>query len=375
MRTEPPFRHGTPHKTAVLLCNLGTPEAPNTAAVRRYLRQFLSDPRVIEIPKLLWMIILHGIILWTRPRKSAAKYASIWGPEGSPLLAIGKKQAQSLQHGFQQRRMSVYVHLAMRYAEPSIASALNHLRSKNYDRILVLPMYPQYAAATTASVFDAVCTWSKTVRNLPEFRFIKHYHDHPAYIYALAEHVRQYWLRCGKPNFGRGDLFLMSFHGVPEQTLLKGDPYHCECQKTGRLLAEALGLEKQHYRVTFQSRFGAAKWLRPYTDKTLESLGQTGMDRVDVFCPGFLTDCLETLEEINMEARETFTTAGGRDFHYIPCLNQGDLSAAMLTEIATQHLQGWPVDEAFEENSNKALMMTQQLAHSMGATDLRSVSK
>lgn len=367
MRTEAPFRHGTPQKTAVLLVNLGTPDNADTPSLRRYLKEFLSDPRVVEIPKLVWWIILNCIILQIRPKKSAAKYATVWTDEGSPLMAIGKRQVRVLSEAFKVRRWDVRVELAMRYGNPSVASRMDQLRKDGYDRVLVFPLYPQYAAATTASVFDAVFDWAKPVRNLPELRLVKHYHDHPAYIHALAESVRKHWQAHGKPNFDQGDVLLFSFHGVPEMTLLKGDPYHCECHKTARLLGEELGLQKGNYRVTFQSRFGKAKWLEPYTDKTLEALGQAGTKRIDVMCPGFMADCLETLEEINQEGREDFQHAGGGEFHYIACLNDSELAAAMLSEITAQHMQGWPVDMGYEESMAQELAESRKLALEMGA--------
>ncbi|HEY1057845.1 MAG TPA: ferrochelatase [Limnobacter sp.] len=372
MRTEAPFRHGTPQKTAVLLVNLGTPDAPDAPSLRRYLREFLSDPRVVEIPRLVWWMILNLFILPFRPKKSAAKYATVWTEKGSPLLAIGHQQVARLCEGFKDRRWEVKVELAMRYGNPSVASKMDELRAAGYDRVLVFPLYPQYAAATTASVMDAVFQWAAPVRNLPELRFVKHYHDHPAYIHALADSVLAHWRAHGRPNFDGGDVLLMSFHGVPEFALLKGDPYHCECHKTGRLLAEALGLEKSNYRVTFQSRFGKAKWLEPYTDATLKALGQAGTKRIDVICPGFMADCLETLEEINQEGREDFLHAGGGEFHYIACLNDSDGAAAMLSEIVAQHLQGWPVDMGYEEAMAAELAASRRLALAMGARDGQS---
>lgn len=367
MRTEPPFKHGTPQRTAVLMINLGTPDKPDTPSLRRYLKQFLSDPRVVEIPRLVWWLILNGIILRIRPKKSAEKYKTVWTESGSPLLSIGRGQVRALKEGFTDRKWGVHVELAMRYGNPSVPSRLDALRASGYDRILVLPLYPQYAAATTASTFDAVFDWARPVRNVPEFRFVKHYHDHPTYIHALAESVRRYWEAHGKPNFSQGDILLMSFHGVPEMTLLKGDPYHCECQKTGRLLAEELGLDKSSYRVTFQSRFGKAKWLEPYTDVTLRALGAQGVRRIDVMCPGFSADCLETLEEINDEGREDFLHSGGGEFHYIPCLNDSDLAKQVFTEIASTHLQGWPVDVGYDDMMAGELDQSRTRAIEMGA--------
>lgn len=343
LRKEAPYKHGDPLKTAVLLVNLGTPEKPTASYVRPYLRQFLSDPRVVEIPRILWLIILNCFILPFRPGKSAAKYQAIWLDAGSPLLVHGKNLAEKLAQAFKAEQMVVHVELAMTYGQPSVPGQLDKLRANGFDRILVLPLYPQYAASTSASVFDAVCNWLRPVRNVPEFRFVKHYHDHPAYISALAQQVQRKWNELGKPNFAQGDLLLFSFHGVPEMTLHNGDPYHCECHKTGRLLAQELGLDSSQYKVTFQSRFGKAKWLEPYTDETLKQLGADGVERLDVFCPGFLSDCLETLEEINMEGREDFLHAGGKHFNYIECLNSSDLAQTMMLQICKQHLMGWPV--------------------------------
>jgi ferrochelatase len=338
---EPSFAHGQAPRTAILLCNLGTPDAPTTSAVRRYLAEFLGDHRVVEIPRLVWMAILHGIILRIRPAKSAAKYATIWTDEGSPLKIWTSKQALALQEVFNSRSEAVTVRYAMRYGNPSIASQLDALKSEGHTRILILPAYPQYSGTTTASVFDAVYHWGLRSRVLPEFRFINHYHYHPAYIQALAERVRAHWTLNGQP-----ERLVMSFHGVPERTLHLGDPYHCECYKTARLLGEALGLSKSQYMVTFQSRFGKAKWLEPYTEPTLIALGQQGVKRVDLICPGFTSDCLETLEEISQEAQEAYLHAGGEVFHYIPCLNDSDTWVNGMYELCQSHMGGWPVQAA-----------------------------
>ena len=338
---EPSFSHGQTPRTAVMWCNLGTPDEPTTKAVRRYLAEFLSDHRVVEIPRLLWMVILHGIILRFRPAKSAAKYASIWTPEGSPLKLWTERQAKLLQGWLGQRNHQVKVRWAMRYGSTSIASQLDAMKADGVTRVLVVPAYPQYSATTTASVFDAVYAWAQSTRALPELRFINHYHDHPDYISALAASVQRYWKTHGRP-----DQLVMSFHGVPERTLHLGDPYHCECFKTARLLGQKLGLDKDQYKVTFQSRLGRAKWLEPYTEPTLIAMGQAGVERVDVMCPGFTSDCLETLEEINMEAREAFLHAGGKEFHYIACLNDDPEWITALCNITQQHLQGWPTLEA-----------------------------
>jgi protoporphyrin/coproporphyrin ferrochelatase len=334
---EPPFTHGTPERTAVLLVNLGTPDAPTASALRRYLGEFLSDPRVVEIPRALWWLILHGVILRVRPAKSAAKYASVWMKEGSPLAVWTERQAKLLLGSLGERGHRVIVRHAMRYGQPAVAQVLDELKAQNVNRVLVLPAYPHYAAATTASVGDAVMAWALKARRVPELRFVAEFHDEPIYIEALAQTVRSHW-----QTNGRSELLVFSFHGLPHRSLLLGDPYHCQCHKTARLLAEALGLRKEEWLVTFQSRFGKAKWLEPYTEPTLIKLAQTGVKRVDLMCPGFIADCLETLEEIDQEARAAFLSAGGQAFHYIPCLNDHAAGTRALAAVAERHLQGWP---------------------------------
>lgn len=334
---EPAFTHGTPAKTGLVLVNLGTPDAPTAPALRRYLKQFLSDPRVVEIPRLVWWPILHGLILPFRSAKSAAKYASIWSSEGSPLRVHTEKQALLLRGALGERGHALEVRAAMRYGGPALTEVLDRLKEEGCDRILILPAYPQYSATTTASISDLVFRHYQHVRNVPELRLIKHYHDHPGYIEALKQSVLAHWGRSGRP-----EQLVMSFHGVPKRTLLLGDPYHCECHKTARLLAAALGLSADQYLVTFQSRFGKAEWLQPYTAPTLVRLARQGVQRVDVMCPGFTGDCLETLEEIALEARQDFLTAGGKEFNYIPCLNEDPAWVAALADIAEAHLAGWP---------------------------------
>ena len=336
---EPSFQHGQAARTAVLYCNLGTPSAPTAPALRKYLAEFLGDSRVVEIPKPIWWLILHGIILRVRPKKSAAKYASIWTEGGSPLKVFTEQQAQSLGAALQERGHSVTVRYAMRYGQPSIPEQLNALKAEGVQRVLIVPAYPQYSGTTTASVFDAVYRWGLKTRLVPEMRFVNRYHDDPRYIAALAQTVREHWA-----THGQAEKLVMSFHGVPERTLHLGDPYHCEARKTGRLLAERLGLREDRYQITFQSRFGKAKWLEPYTQPTIEALGKAGTRRVDVVCPGFTSDCLETLEEINMEVREAFLHAGGQEFHYIPCLNDNSHWITALSRVAQQHLAGWPTE-------------------------------
>jgi ferrochelatase len=356
---EPPYAHGQAAKTAVLFCNLGTPDAPTPQAVRRYLAEFLSDHRVVEIPRLLWMLILHGIILRFRPAKSAAKYASVWTQEGSPLKVWTEKQATLLQSRLTQLGHHVVVRWAMRYGSTSIASQLDALKADGVTRVLVMPAYPQYSATTTASVFDAVYMWAQKTRAIPELRFVNHYHDDAKYIAALSNSVSSYWQVHGQP-----DKLVMSFHGVPERTLHLGDIYHCECFKTARLLAQSLGLNKDQYQVTFQSRLGRAKWLEPYTEPTLIAMGQAGVQRVDVVCPGFTSDCLETLEEINMEAREAFLHAGGQSFHYITCLNDAPAAIHALAAVATQHMSGWDTQAAPDVT---AMAQSRALALALGA--------
>lgn len=359
---EPEFTHGalpTGPSTALLLCNLGTPNAATPSAVRSYLAQFLADRRVVEIPRLLWFFILHGIILRTRPAKSAAKYASVWTAEGSPLRVWTEKQSKLLHGYLGERGHKVTVRYAMRYGDPSIPSVLSELKKGGAKRVLILPLYPQYSGPTTASVCDAVYEWARSTRNLPEFRFINHYHDDTGYIDALTKRIRDYWQTHGRP-----DKLVLSFHGVPERTLMLGDPYHCECRKTARLLGESLGLKKDQIVVTFQSRFGKAKWLQPYTEPTLIALAKQGLHRVDVACPGFTSDCLETLEEIGMEARDAFLGSGGKEFHYIPCLNDQHEWIVALSNLAIRHLQGWDTQRDADE---KLLTNQRQQALALGA--------
>ena len=354
---EPSFHHGQSSKIGILWCNLGTPIAPTAKALRQYLGEFLSDPRVVEIPRLIWMPILHGIILRIRPAKSAAKYASIWTQDGSPLLSGTLKQAASLQSHFDPNQ--VMVRAAMRYGSPSVAQVLDEMRAQGVTRLLVLSAYPQYSATTTASVWDAVSSWMCGHRNLPEMRWVKHYHDHPGYISALAHRVKAHWNQLGRQAH-----LVMSFHGVPQRTLELGDPYHCECHKTGRLLAEALGLSRDEYTVTFQSRFGKAKWLEPYTEPTVQLLAEKGHQSLDVICPGFVCDCLETLEEIAMEVRSAFIQSGGKDFGYIECLNDDPNWITALAQIAQVHLGGWPLNQAPD---TEALKSQRELALALGA--------
>lgn len=352
--TEPSYSHGTPEKTGILLVNLGTPDAPSPQAVRRYLKEFLGDPRVVEMPRLLWWPILNGIILNTRPKKSAAKYASVWMKEGSPLRVHTERQTALLQGYLGERtKAPLVVDYAMRYGNPSIPDVLRRLKAQNCQRILVVPMYPQYAASTTATVNDIVFGTLQQMRNTPALRTIKHFHDHPGYIRALADSINDHWMKNGRP-----ERLLMSFHGLPQYTLEKGDPYHCECLKTGRLLAQELGLKPEQYAISFQSRFGTAKWLQPYTTATLKEWGKQKIRRVDVVCPGFVADCLETQEEIAQEGKEDFQHAGGGEYRYIPCLNARDDWMHALTDLVLDNLHGWLVEPdaaALEQSRLRAL--------------------
>ena len=334
-RPEPPAS-STPPATALLLVNLGTPDAPTPSALRRYLAEFLSDPRVVEIPRLAWWPILHGLILRLRPAKSAAKYRSIWRPEGSPLAVWTERQARAVAAALAARGHRLEVRHAMRYGRPSMAGVLDELRAAGCTRVLMLPLYPQYAAATTGSAADALHRWALRARRVPELRSVADYHDDTGYLGALAQSVQRHWQQ--RPPAER---LLLSFHGVPERSRRLGDPYHEQCQRTAALLRERLGLPAERLLVTFQSRFGKAQWLQPYTEPTLRELARQGIKSVDVMCPGFAADCLETLEEIAQEAREAFLHEGGQTFNYLPCLNADEAWIAALAMLAERHLQGW----------------------------------
>ena len=331
------FEHGRRSRLGILVCNLGTPDAPTAGSVRRYLAQFLSDPRVIETPRVLWWPILHGIILNTRPRRSAHAYAKIWQADGSPLLTLSQSLTRKLGAALSATADDgLVVALGMRYGQPSIASALESLLAAEARRILVLPLYPQYAAPTTASVMDAVFAYCTRLRWVPELRFICDYHADPRYIAALADSVRAYWAEHGRPS-----RLLLSFHGLPRKYFLAGDPYFCQCQATARLLCAALELDADACMVSFQSRVGPTRWLEPYTDVTLTQLGQARTARVDVLCPGFAVDCLETLEEIAIQNAARFCAAGGGELRYIPALNDNPHHIEALAGIVEDHLGQW----------------------------------
>jgi len=323
------YKHEAAACIGVLLTNLGTPDAPTKQALRRYLAEFLSDPRVIEVPMPIWWFVLHGFILNFRPKRSAENYKKVWTDEGSPLLVIAQKQAAAIQAALDKQAPNKFkVTLAMRYGNPSIKSGLEKLNQAHANQILILPLYPQYSATTTASTFDAVSTTMKTWRCVPELKMINHYHDDPNYIDALVDSITDHWNENEQP-----EKLLFSFHGIPKTYFDAGDPYYCECHKTARLVAEKLKLNEDQWLLTFQSRFGPKEWLKPYTDTTLKELGSSGIKHVSVICPGFSADCLETLEEINIQNRNFFLQAGGENFSYVPALNDCPSHINTLTEI------------------------------------------
>lgn len=332
---HPPVSSGL---VGVLLINLGTPDGPDPASVKRYLKQFLSDTRVVEIPPIVWQLILRGIILNTRPQKSSKAYSKIWTDRGSPLADITARQAEAMMGRFGEK---VVVDYAMRYGNPSIESRLTALMAQGCDRILIAPMYPQYCAATTATVFDEVARVLKAMRWQPALRFVPPYHDDPNYIGALADDLT----RQVRSLAFRPEVMLLSFHGMPQQTLQKGDPYYCHCMKTARLLREELAqrpeFEGVRFETTFQSRFGPAAWLEPSTDATLIAEGEKGTKRLAVAAPGFAADCVETLEELALEGRDEFVEAGGEDYAVLDCLNTSDDGLAMIDAMLRRELSGW----------------------------------
>jgi ferrochelatase len=321
-------------QTAVLLVNLGTPAAPTAKAVRAYLAEFLSDRRVIDYPRWLWWPILHGVILRLRPRRSAHAYRRIWDAKGSPLRWGSEALARALQA---ELGGSVRVALAMRYGEPAVGETIAALQAEGARRLLVLPLYPQYSATSTGSAIDAVADAMKALRWPPELRLVNDYHDDPGHIDALAASIERWWAA-----HGRGDRLLLSFHGIPERYVRLGDPYAGQCLTTARLLRERLGLDESQLVVSFQSRVGRERWLEPYTDATVRRLAGEGVRRLDVACPGFAVDCLETLEEIAMQNRDFFRAAGGTDLRYIPALNDSEEQARSLAALVRRHLGGWP---------------------------------
>lgn len=326
-------------KIGVLLVNLGTPDAPTPKAIRRYLAEFLSDPRVIEIPMLLWKPILHGFILPFRPRRLAPRYAETWLADGSPLAVYTRRCANALQQELDAQGGGYQVAMAMRYGSPAMDQALEQLLSDGCERVLMLPLYPQYAASTTATAVDSVMRSLAHWRNQPEVRWVKRFHLDPGYLAALAGRVQAFWA-----EHGRADRLLMSFHGLPRACVDAGDPYYDDCLETGHALARQLGLGAHEYLITFQSRFGAQRWLEPYTEPTLVALGKQGVGHIDVICPGFVADCLETLEEIAVQARDAFVTAGGQRLRYIPALNDDAAWVQALSRLVQHQTQGWTAD-------------------------------
>lgn len=323
-------------KIGVLLVNLGTPDSPTTADVRRFLQQFLSDPRVVDVNPLIWKPILNGIILNTRPKKVAKLYESIWWEQGSPLMVVSERQQQKLQSMLQAAGLNMPVELGMSYGNPSLQSGLAQLKARGAEKIIVLPLYPQYSCSTVAPVFDAITRQYQQQRDYPETRFNKQYFDHPTYIEALAQSVQSHW-----QQYGQADCLLMSFHGVPKRYVTEGDPYQQQCQSTAELLAQRLGLTNQQWRICFQSQFGKEEWLTPYTDEMLADLPKQGIKSVDIMCPAFAADCLETLEEIATEGKQEFIEAGGEHYRFIDCLNDNDAHIQMMAELVKQQAAGW----------------------------------
>lgn len=323
--------------TGILITNLGTPDAPTTAALRRYLAEFLWDPRIVDLPRPVWWVILHGFILRFRPSRSAESYRTVWTDDGSPLLSISRQQLDALQQELDQSTSgSVIVELGMRYGKPSLSAALDKLRKANAQRILVLPLYPQYSCSTTASTFDAIAATMKKWRWLPEFRFINQYHDEADYIEALATSIREAWSEREQP-----EKLLFSFHGTPKRFCTEGDPYFSQCHQTARLVSEQLELSEDRWQLTFQSIFGREEWLKPYTIETLRDLGAGGVKSVDIVCPGFSADCLETIEEIDVENRDAFIKAGGKSYNYIPALNNRADHIKALAKLVQKNIAGW----------------------------------
>lgn len=334
---SPNYSHATPSKVGVLITNLGTPAAPTAKALKPYLKQFLWDPRVVEVPRPIWWMILNGIILNVRPKRSAEAYSEVWTERGSPLLFHTQDQCDKLRDAIQsQYGEHIVVDFAMRYGQPSIDSALDRMANAGVKKLIVLPLYPQYSAATTGSTFDAIADNFKQRRWLPDLRFISHYHDDSNYIEAIADSIKAHW-----QEHGRADKLILSYHGMPQRYLEQGDPYHCECHKTTRLVVEKLGLQEGEYMTSFQSRFGREPWLQPYTDDTLKALPSQGVKSVQVICPGFSSDCLETIEEIGGENREYFMEAGGERYEYIPCLNSESAHIEMMKTLITTQANDW----------------------------------
>ena len=335
---EKEYEHGSKEKIGVLITNLGTPDAPEKKELKVYLNQFLSDPRVIELPRILWQILLKLVILQIRPSRSAAAYKKVWTEKGSPLLVIANNQLNKIKSFFLNSNENIVFEIGMRYGNPSIHEALSKLQKQQVRKLLVLPMYPQYCAATTGSTFDEVTNVMQRWRWIPELRFINQYFEEKNYIVALSNSIKQFWKKNEKPQ-----KIIFSYHGIPKRYLTNGDPYHCFCLKTTRLVKEYMGLSDDEIMTTFQSRFGREEWLKPYTSETLKELPKQGIKNIHIISPGFSSDCLETLEELEEENKEYFMESGGENYHYIPCLNDHDDHINFFVSLIKKHIQGWPL--------------------------------
>ena len=361
-RGQKNYRHDSEQRIGVLLVNLGTPQAPTAKALKPYLKEFLSDPRVVETPRLLWWLILNGYILTTRPKSSAHAYDQIWTDQGSPLLVFSQAQEKLIESTYSDKYQGkVVVELGMTYGQPSIASALQNLQRQGVEAIVILPLYPQYSGATSGSVLDVVMAELKQWRRVPAFSFIDGYYDEPLYIDAIANSIKQY-----RDQHGSSDLLLFSYHGLPQRYLVSGDPYHCHCYKTTRLVAEKLKLNDDQYVQTFQSRFGREPWLQPYTDETLKSLPAKGIKSVQVITPGFSSDCVETLEEIDIQNREFFLKAGGEKFEFIPSLNDSPEHINLLISLIDRHLNAFMQSPRFHQTDVQR-QNSQTIAKQLGA--------
>ena len=360
----PDHAHGTPDRVGVLLVNLGTPDDPSPGAVRRYLAEFLRDPRIIEMPRALWWLVLHGVILRTRPRRSAHAYRRIWTPAGSPLLLESRALGDGLAQRLRQRcGEHVVTELAMTYGQPSIVAALTRFRRQNVRHLLVVPLYPQYSSTTTGSVFDLVTRELRRWRWLPELRFVNQYWQNASYLDAVTASVTRHWRDHGRKHL------LFSFHSIPKRYALAGDPYHCFCQATARSVAQRLGLATGEWSIGFQSRFGREEWLQPYADHLLRDYAVHGPREVTVVCPGFATDCLETLEEMGMQNRDAFLAAGGTAYDCVPCLNSSEAHVDVLVDVVLQHAAGWPLQPpADPATAAAAAADSRRRALALGAT-------
>ncbi|QHJ12048.1 Ferrochelatase [Paraglaciecola mesophila] len=350
------FTHDQEDKIGVLITNLGTPQAPEKGALKGYLREFLSDPRVVEVPKLIWWMVLNLVILNIRPKRSAHAYSTVWTERGSPLMFHTQDQAKALAVSMKDKfGDKVLVDFAMRYGSPSIESVTRKMLEQGVRQLLVLPLYPQYSGSTNGSTFDALSQLLRKTRWIPDVRFISHYHDFVPYIDAVANSIKTHWA-----THGRADKLIFTYHGIPKRYLTAGDPYHCECYKTSRLVAEKLDLSKDEYMVTFQSRFGREEWLQPYTDSTLKALPEKGVKSVQMICPGFSADCLETIEEIGIENRDYFLQAGGERYEYIAALNAQPDHIAALSQLIEQNMAGWALP-------TRDVQLTAKLASELGS--------